>query len=140
MRTPVFVFVTALLAAIPNSVMAWDHDDHEKKHWKHRDFDDDSDRDHHRRYGDACFREEHLRVIRDYYGPRNLPPGLQKKFHRTGQLPPGWQKKVQPFPLEIERRLPPICGGCARGYVDGYAVVYRPRSGVILDFHAVLVP
>jgi len=65
------------------------------------------------------------------------PPGLQKKFYRTGQLPPGWQKKMQPFPYEIERRLPPIPDGCARGYMDGYAVVYEPRTRVIVDIHAV---
>ncbi len=23
-----------------------------------------------------------------------LPPGLQKKYERTGELPPGWQKKL----------------------------------------------
>lgn len=27
--------------------------------------------------------------------PPGLPPGLAKKYARTGQLPPGWQKKVQ---------------------------------------------
>ncbi len=25
---------------------------------------------------------------------KNLPPGLQKKYERTGELPPGWQKKL----------------------------------------------
>ena len=53
------------------------------------------------------------------------------------QLPPGWQKKMQPFPYEIEHRLPPIPDGCARGYMDGYAVVYEPRTRVIVDIHAV---
>ena len=26
---------------------------------------------------------------------KNLPPGLQKKYERTGDLPPGWQKKLR---------------------------------------------
>lgn len=26
---------------------------------------------------------------------QELPPGLQKKYQRTGQLPPGWQDKLQ---------------------------------------------
>jgi len=26
----------------------------------------------------------------------NLPPGLAKKYRRTGNLPAGWEKKVQP--------------------------------------------
>jgi len=25
---------------------------------------------------------------------KTLPPGLQKKYERTGELPPGWQKKL----------------------------------------------
>lgn len=27
-------------------------------------------------------------------GDKSLPPGLQKKYERTGQLPPGWEKKI----------------------------------------------
>lgn len=25
---------------------------------------------------------------------KSIPPGLQKKYERTGELPPGWQKKL----------------------------------------------
>ena len=25
---------------------------------------------------------------------KSLPPGLQRKYERTGELPPGWQKKL----------------------------------------------
>ena len=139
MRLLPLVLSTALLALVPRSAPAWDHDDHDRKHWK-RHFDDDDDRDHHRRYGESCFREEHLRLIRDYYHPHDLPPGLRKKVYRTGELPPGWERRVRPFPYEIERQLPPICPGCARGYSDGYAVVYQPRTHLIIDFHAVLMP
>ena len=34
-------------------------------------------------------------------------------------------------------RLPPEC---ARGYMDGYAIVYQPRSRIIVDIHAVFAP
>jgi len=46
-------------------------------------------------------------VVREYYEPRyrRLPPGLQKKYSRTGHLPPGWQRKIQPLPWALERRL-----------------------------------
>src|SRR5688572_21970902 len=46
-----------------------------------------------------------VEIIRRHYAPRyrNLPPGLQKKYARTGQLPPGWQKKLEPFPASLER-------------------------------------
>ncbi|MHC6648165.1 hypothetical protein ACYTPF_16455 [Alteromonas sp. HB246098] len=35
-----------------------------------------------------------------YAGPNNphkdksLPPGIEKKYERTGELPPGWEKKL----------------------------------------------
>lgn len=117
----------------PRPVGARDHDKHGEREW--REAGDDGDR--HRRHGDACFREEHIRVIRDYYHQRDLPPGLAKKYYRTGQLPPGWDRRVQPFPAEVERSLPPAPAGYARGYVDGYAVVYQPQTHLVIDFHAV---
>jgi hypothetical protein len=107
--------------------------DHGKKHWK-------DDEKHDRAYGAFYYRDDDIRIIYDYYHPRHLPPGLQKKLYRTGRLPPGWEKKIRPFPVVIERRLPPLCVGCARGYIDGYAIVYQPRSRVIIDVHAVFTP
>lgn len=73
-------------------------------------------------------------VVREYYAPqhRNLPPGLRKKYARTGQLPPGWQKKMQPMPVAIERRLEPLPAGYHRGVFEGHAVIYRP-GGLIID-------
>lgn len=76
-----------------------------------------------------------LRILRDYYAqhPVRLPPGLQKKYARTGQLPPGWQKKMQAFPASIDARLPAPCAYCGRGVVDGYGVIYDKRTSIILD-------
>ena len=138
MRILLLLVAIELVGTIPQTAYAWDRDDHDNQHWKRdRDYDD---REHHRRYGEACFRDEHLRLIRDYYHPRALPPGLERKFYATGQLPPGWERKVRPFPVEVERRLPPLCSGCARGYMNGYAIVFQPRTHIIIDFHAVLAP
>src|SRR5215831_16890644 len=53
-------------------------------------------------------REDYGAVQRFYTGPRDLPPGLRKKYYRTGTLPPGWQKKIRPFPPELVRVLPPL--------------------------------
>ena len=74
-------------------------------------------------------------IVREFYAPRyrNLPPGLQKKVARGGQLPPGWQKKLEPFPVAIERRLTPLPSGYRRGVIDGHAVIYNPRTNVIVD-------
>jgi hypothetical protein len=50
-------------------------------------------------------------TVRSYYD--NLPPGLAKKYRRTGTLPPGWEQKVRPgqiLPpeyLKIAVPLPP---------------------------------
>ena len=74
-------------------------------------------------------------ILRDHYTPRyqNLPPGLQKKIARGGQLPPGWRKKFEPFPAEVDRRLPPLPAGYGRGVIDGHAVIYNSRTNVIVD-------
>ena len=75
-----------------------------------------------------------VEIIRRHYAPkyRRLPPGLQKKYARTGQLPPGWQKKMEPFPASLERDCARLPAGYHRGVFDGHAVIYNPR-GVIID-------
>src|SRR3954454_12338810 len=73
------------------------------------------DDDHYTHY----FREQDYGSVERYYsGPRDLPPGLRKKYYRTGTLPPGWEKRFQPFPLELAGRLPPLPPNCERGYID----------------------
>ena len=80
------------------------------------------------------FRREDYGPIQRYYtGPRDLPPGLRKKYYRTGKLPPGWEKKIQPFPSELVRLLPPLPPNYERGYIDGVAVVYDRTSRIIFD-------
>jgi hypothetical protein len=75
-----------------------------------------------------------LDLVRRHYAPRyrSLPPGLQKKYARTGQLPPGWQKKMEPFPASLERECAVLPSGYHRGVFDGHAVIYNTR-GVIID-------
>ena len=83
----------------------------------------------------VVFLPREVSVIREYYAPRyrNLPPGLQKKLARTGQLPPGWRKKMEPFPVAMERQLVALPNGYRRGVIDGHAVIYNPRTQVIVD-------
>jgi hypothetical protein len=83
----------------------------------------------------VLFASSEVTVLRNYYAPRyrSLPPGLQKKIARGGQLPPGWQKKFEPFPVEMERQLPPLSEGCRRGVIDGHAVIYNSRTNMIID-------
>jgi len=97
------------------------------KHWH-------DDREH--GHGKRCYVAEHdVEVIREYYAPRyrELPPGLAKKYERTGQLPPGWAKRIEPVPVVVERRLAPLPPAYRRGVIDGYVVVYQPRTQVVVD-------
>lgn len=73
-------------------------------------------------------------LIREYYQPyyRPLPPGLAKKYYRTGHLPPGWAKRMRPVPVYIERQMVPVPYGYHRGVIDGHVVVHN-GSGFILD-------
>ena len=84
-------------------------------------------------------RQDYVTVQRYYNGPKDLPPGLRKKYYRTGKLPPGWEKKIRPFPPELVRVLPPPPPHCERGYIDGVAVVYDVRTRIIVDFLDVTV-
>ena len=80
------------------------------------------------------FREQDYGYLaRNYNGPRNLPPGLRKKYYRTGALPPGWEKRFRPMPPVVVQQLPPVPVGYQRGYLDGYAVVLDPRTRMVVD-------
>ena len=99
----------------------------DKKKWK-------DDEPHGENRSSRYFRQEDYGPIAHYYhGPRNLPPGLQKKYERTGTLPPGWQKRMRPFPPDLVRQMPPTPPDCEFGYIDGVAVVYNRKTRIILD-------
>jgi hypothetical protein len=108
-------------------LVAKDHDDKHQKHGKKHGQNGNG-------HGGNYFREEDAVYLRQYYGgPVNLPPGLRKKYYRTGKLPPGWEKRFRPLPPVMIERLPPPPPYCERGYVDGYAVVYDRRTRIIVD-------
>jgi hypothetical protein len=123
------------LSAFPLSIaclLAKDHGDGKGKGKKNRKEEHDDDKGGRR--DSRYFRNEDYAVVQRYYhGPRDLPPGLRKKYYRTGTLPPGWQKKLRPFPPELIRVLPPPPPNCQFGYVDGVAVVYDRRTRIIVD-------
>ncbi len=128
----IFASSTALLLARDDEEK---HNGYGRKHGHREDEDDDED-EHHRGNGHRgrYFRPEDAIYLRRYYGgPVDLPPGLRKKYYRTGTLPPGWEKRFRPFPPAVIQRLPPPPPYADRGYVDGYAVVYDRRTRAILD-------
>jgi hypothetical protein len=122
-----------LLSGTANGAVRSVASEKEKKHAKHGRGDDD--RRHRGVTVNVVFSSNDVRVIRTYYAPRyrTLPPGLQKKLARTGQLPPGWRKKMEPFPVAVERELVVLPPGYERGVIDGHAVIYNPRTQVIVD-------
>ena len=131
------LFLASILpaAALSHAVPFFDPDhDGDGKHKGRDDHDDHDDggsrhEEGHVRY----FRPEDRVMLGRYYPVQSLPPGLRKKYARTGTLPPGWQNRVQPLPQALVERLPPPPPNCDRGYVDGYAVVYNRMTRVILD-------
>jgi len=124
---------------------------HGKGHNKHADQDDDSDS----RGGVRIVFSVHDRdIIRDYYRERNsnlppglakrngnLPPGLQKHLERDGTLPPGLQKRVQPFPDDLDRRLPRLPEGYGRVTLGVDIMILDRRTQRIVDIvHDILRP
>jgi hypothetical protein len=127
MRTVINVMAAVLLVGVPLSEAA--------QHGRGQRPDVRDDRGAIRGDVHIVFSAGDTRVLREYYAPRNrrLPPGLQKKFNRTGSLPPGWQKKLEPLPLVVERQLVVLPPTYRRGVIDGHAVIYAPRTGIIID-------
>jgi hypothetical protein len=137
MRPLICLIFSGLLLNGPLAAKHW-HED--QKHWnKHANHDDNDDHGYKHQAKGCYFEPRETRVITQYYAPRRseLPPGLQKKLYRSGRLPPGWERRMQPLPVVVERQLSPVPAGYSRGYMDGYAVVYSPRTQVVIDIVAV---
>jgi hypothetical protein len=138
MRLMLGVLLLTMAAAGPAAAKPkhW-HDD--EKHWNKHGHGHDDDRDDDRHAANCYFQPQDVRIIREYYEPRyrSLPPGLAKKYYRTGHLPPGWQKKMEPLPAAVERRLIVLPPEYRRGYIDGSVVVYSPGTQVMIDVIAV---
>lgn len=83
-------------------------------------------------------------IIRTYYSQQgsglppglakrngDLPPGLEKQLRRNGHLPPGLEKKLVPFPVELERRLPPLPPNCMRVFVGGRGLIVDAQFNIM---------
>ena len=117
--------------------------------------DQDDDRDRGDKHGVRIVFSVHDRdTIRGYYQGRNsnlppglakrngnLPPGLQKHLERDGTLPPGLQKRVQPFPEDLERRLPRLPDTYQRVTLGVDILILDRRTQRIVDIvHDILRP
>jgi Ni/Co efflux regulator RcnB len=54
-------------------------------------------------------------------------------WHRGVNLPQGWQGQIEPLPQADIALLAPPPPGYEFGYFNGWAIVYDPNTGVILD-------
>ena len=144
------VFGLVLAAVMPHAALAQGNGKG-KGHNKHADQDDDRSDKHGVRI-EFSIRDRD--TIRDYYHDRNsnlppglakrngnLPPGLQKHLERDGTLPPGLQKRVQPFPEDLERRLPPLPDTYRRVTLGVDILILDRRTQRIVDIiHDILRP
>lgn len=62
-----------------------------------------------------------------------LPPGLEKQLRRKGTLPPGLQKRLTPFPVALEQQLPPLAPDLRRVFIEGRAIIFNSKTGLVLD-------
>src|SRR5439155_6537377 len=58
--------------------------------------------------------------------PRTWPAARPRKRSDT-------KSSLEPIPVVVERQLVVLPRGYRRGVIDGYAVVYNPRTQVIVD-------
>ncbi len=108
---------------------------------------------------DGLFHDDEARIIRDYYRDydyeynrdggkqKKLPPGLKKKYERTGELPPGWEMKLQrgevlsedvyrygrPLPYDLRQRLPIGPTGSKIIEVEGKIIRVMENTREIID-------
>jgi hypothetical protein len=59
--------------------------------------------------------------------------GHRAGFTVGGRLPDGWKGRIHAVPSAMLAEIGAIPAGLAVGYLDGYAVVYDPGSGEIVE-------
>ncbi|MEW5979851.1 MAG: hypothetical protein AB1898_28990 [Acidobacteriota bacterium] len=96
------------------------------------------------KWDEIVFSDRDRRVIRDYFRGRysnlppglakrggNLPPGLEKHLRKNGRLPPGLQKRVEPFPIDLTRRLPSLPERIIRIILGRRAMIVDDQNNIL---------
>jgi hypothetical protein len=121
----------------PNFALAQGHGNgHGKDHDKHAADEDQDDHYYQERDRESArgWYEEHQNNLPPGLAKKDrLPSGLEKQLVRRGTLPPGLQKRLQPVPVDLERRLPPPPPECAHVLVGGHIVLFNQRTNVVVD-------
>ena len=143
------------LVLLPHDALAQGNGHAYGKEKHHEQSDDDEDRDDHEDHDrdrhsqvriSIVFSAREPDIIRDYYRDHdaglppglakrrgNLPPGLQKQLQRNGTLPPGLQKRLEPFPDELEGRLPELPHEYERAVIGVDVLILDRRTQRIVD-------
>jgi hypothetical protein len=58
---------------------------------------------------------------------------LQKQLDRNGRLPPGLQKRLEPLPVDLDRRLPRLPEYWERVIIERDIILIDRRTERILD-------
>ena len=62
-----------------------------------------------------------------------LPPGLERQLAERGTLPPGLQKRLEPLPVDLDRRLPRLPEYWERVVLERDVILIDRRTNRILD-------
>jgi hypothetical protein len=131
-----------LVSANPTTTLGQDNGNGHGKGQKKHDRDDDDEQSEH------YYKHHDEETVRGWYSQNEghlppglakndqLPPGLEKQLVRRGTLPPGLQKRIQPCPVELERRLPPPPPDCVNVLIGGHVVLLNHKTNIVVDvFH-----
>jgi hypothetical protein len=84
------------------------------------------------------FSPEASSKLREHYQSNFRAKDKVDVAHRAGftvgaRLPDGWKGRIHAVPSAVLADIGPIPAGLAVGYLDGYAVVYDPGTGDIVE-------
>ena len=77
--------------------------------------------------------EDRAKLRAQYKDIGKVDVARRPHFVAGGTLPDDWRHHIRAVPHGLIAELPPIPTGYLVGYYDGYAVVYDPNSGYILE-------
>lgn len=121
--TAVTMAVTAFL--LPNPARSQDRGDHRQEGREHGD---------EARRPEYHFKPENRATLREHYKELGrVDANHREHFVAGANLPGDWRHHIRPVPRAVLGELPAIPAGYLVGYYDGYAVVYDPRTGYILE-------
>ena len=137
-KSPLLTFMlSTAIAAVPAYSFAVPAQDHSQDHPDQRQDQNNhkaaAHQNYHFRSQDKGKLQQHYRVAHHDHAAN----AHRWAWHRGVNLPSGWQGQVEPLPQEDITLLAPPPPGYEFGYYNGWAIVYDPNTGMILDAVAV---